>query len=144
MEIQASLGVVRATGTVMGRGVFAARRIACGEVIEVCPVLQIRSFNTRLMSELHKVVFDWEALAGVEGFSAIAFGYGSLYNHANPANARYRATPDAAGLLITAAADIEMAAEITINYNATAGEPQSADDIWFVATGVIPFEPEGS
>lgn len=141
---QTSLGYVRHTGTLKGRGVFATRTIMVDEIIEVCPVVMIKAQWSTLPPEIQKIVFHWGALAQMPEFTAIALGYGCLYNHANPANARYKATDDGECLIISAAAPIACDTEITINYNAAAGEPLSCEDNWFEQNGVVPFEPDAS
>lgn len=140
MHTQPSLGYIKDTGTPMGRGVFASRAIAQNEVIEVCPVVQLKKRYRRLPEELQRVVFHWGALAEKPGISAVALGYGSMYNHANPANARYKASADGSNLVFVAATDIAQDEEITINYNAALGEPVSFEDNWFKNTGVTPFK----
>src|SRR5947209_5108453 len=108
-----------------GRGVFARRAIAEGEVIERVPVLVLS------LDEIKKGD-AWTGLAGYcflwgEGTVALALGYGSLYNHSFRPNARY---DDVAPLTkeFTAVRDIESGEEITVNYN---GEPESRSAVWF-------------
>jgi uncharacterized protein len=132
-------GYIMHTGTAKGRGVFAIAKIQQGELIEACPVIQLDTLYPSLPEELQKVVFHWGVLANLPGISALALGYGSIYNHDNPANARYRASSDAQSLEIYAARDIAPDEEITVNYNATAGEPHSLKDNWFETTGVRPL-----
>ncbi|MDY0744468.1 hypothetical protein SNE35_08120 [Paucibacter sp. R3-3] len=140
MDLKPSLGYIRDTGTAKGRGVFASCTLAEGDVIEVCPVVQLKTSYSLLPEELQKVVFHWGVLAGMNGVSAVALGYGGMYNHANPANSRYKASPDGLNLVFVAAVAIRQDEEITINYNATAGEPMSSEDNWFEQTGVTPFD----
>ncbi len=136
-----ALGHVKDTGTPKGRGVFASRAIEEGEVIEVCPVIPLATRYADLPAELQRMVFDWHTLAQVRDTSVLALGFGSLYNHDNPANARYAPGPDRLSLVITASRRIAQDAEITINYNAAQGAPVSIADNWFAATGVTPFKP---
>ncbi|MDE2564491.1 MAG: SET domain-containing protein-lysine N-methyltransferase [Burkholderiales bacterium] len=139
--IHPALGHVKDTGTPKGRGVFASRAIEEGEVIEVCPVVPLATPYAELPAELQRMVFDWQTLARMPGASVLALGYGSLYNHANPANARYAPGPDRLTLVVTACSPISQGAEITLNYNATQGAPVSIADNWFAATGVTPLAP---
>ena len=71
-----------------GRGVFARRPIAAGEVFETAPVLVVPAAE---WSSIEKTVFfDYTFEWGWEGeTAAIALGYGSLYNHSYTPNARY-------------------------------------------------------
>jgi uncharacterized protein len=129
---------VKDTGTPKGRGVFALRAFAEGEVVEVCPVVLFRMPFEELPEEVRRLVYDWGRLAGVPDAHALAFGYGSLYNHANPACLRYEA--DETGLLLCLVAVRGVAAdeELTINYNAPSGVSESKDDYWFETNGVTP------
>lgn len=65
------------------------------------------------------------------GVFAVALGYGSLYNHANPANLRYSADLDGEALRFVAARAIRSGEELTINYNDAGGDVVSSDDNWF-------------
>ena len=109
-----AMGYVRDTGTARGRGVYAARDIEQGEIVEVCPVLFVASRFEELPLELKRAVFAWGPLTGVEG-NVIALGYGGIYNHANPANLGYAADAEARCLLFRAVAPIAAGAEMTIN-----------------------------
>jgi SET domain-containing protein len=80
-------------------------------------------------------------LGGKPGETGIALGYGSMYNHGNPANLRYRALHDgmSSALIFTAARDIAVGEELTINYNYTKGETTSTEENWFKAQGLTPL-----
>jgi hypothetical protein len=123
---------VKDTGTPKGRGVFALRAFSTGEVVEVCPVVLFHMPFDALPEEIKKRVFHWERLAGAPpGTHALALGYGSMYNHDNPANMRYAA--DESGLLLrfTAVKNISVDEELTVNYNADGGGADWHDDNWF-------------
>lgn len=124
-------GCIKDTGIPMGRGVFALRQIEDGELIEICPVVKVISPYQSLSSEVKNIVFDWNQLAQQIGIKAIALGYGSLYNHANPANATYRADEAGELLVISAARVIKVNEQITINYNFSGGGTLSSEDNWF-------------
>jgi uncharacterized protein len=137
---------VKDTGTPKGRGVFAARNIEQGEVIEVCHVVQLITPFLELPVELQRMVFDWESMAKIENMCVLALGFGSLYNHDNPANANCTAGADATTLIISAHRSIEQHEEITINYSGPPGEAISEEDSWFIGNGVDLYVPpaEGS
>ncbi len=108
-----------------GRGVFARRPIAEGEVIERVPVLVLSAGDI-------KHAESWNGFAGYcflwgDGTVALALGYGSLYNHSYRPNARYldqgRQTK-----VFSALRDIAAGEEITINYN---GEPTDETPVDF-------------
>ena len=136
MEIKPPRVYVKDTGTPKGRGVFAARPFRAGEVVEVCPVILFKKPYEVLHKELKTVVFHWPVPEGSAETQALALGYGSLYNHANPSNLRYETDTDS--LLLRYIADREIAAdeELTINYNADGGAPVSDEDWWFEEKGI--------
>jgi len=140
MECQQSLGYVKDTGTVLGRGVFASRAICSGEVVELCPVVLLTTKSSDLPTEIRRIIFNWVKLAKMEGTRAIALGYGSLYNHDNPANVRYEACGDGLFLRFIAVVDIEKDEELTINYNALGGAPVADHDTWFEKAGIEVFQ----
>jgi len=103
-----------------GRGVFARRRIDVGEEIERCPMLIVDGERAEALTlGADGYVFGW----GTDS-TALALGYGSLYNHSYRPNAETLETPDE--LVITALHRIEPGEEIFINYMGTA-----QDGVWF-------------
>lgn len=128
------------TGTAKGRGVFATRSFCTGELVEACPVVVIVGAFDALPKELQLLVFNWEVLAKVAGAHALALGFGSMYNHANPANMRYEAEPSRPVLRFIAVRDVSVGEELTINYNAFGGAPEWSDNNWFDQLDVKPVE----
>lgn len=122
---------VRHTGTGKGYGVFSTRRFVSGGQIEVCPVILLEEKTDKLPEPIRKRVFDWGILASSDIPSALALGFGSMYNHDNPANMRYLADSSIPALIFEAVRDIDVNEELTINYNALMGEPEWHDDNWF-------------
>lgn len=103
-----------------GRGVFATRVFEEGEEIERCPMLIAQDGRgDDLESGAEGYVFGWG-----DGQTALALGYGSLYNHSYEPNATTLETPDE--LVITATRRIDVGDEIRINYMGTATTP-----VWF-------------
>lgn len=99
---------------------FATREFKNGEEIERCPMLIAEpDRGDDLESGAEGYVFGWG-----DGRTALALGYGSLYNHSYEPNAETIETPDE--LLIMALEPIEPGAEIFINYMGTA-----QDGVWF-------------
>ena len=127
---------VRDTGTPKGRGVFAARPFGAGELVEVCPVILLRRPYEVLHKELKTIVFHWPVPEGAAATQALALGYGSLYNHANPSNLRYEADSGCFVLRYIAVGDIAPDEELTINYNAGGGAHVSEDEWWFKEKGI--------
>ena len=117
---------------------FASRDIAAGEMVELAPVLHLQGSYSGLPIELQQRVFHWERLATLSGIHALALGYGSMYNHANPANLRYASEQNREAIRFTAVVDIRKDEELTINYNDAGGEPISTEDNWFKHLGITP------
>jgi hypothetical protein len=133
------LVVVKETGTPKGRGVFAGRDYRAGDLVEESPVVFIEHAFEELPDAMRKMVFNWGALSGNPAGHALALGYGSLYNHDNPANMRYGADPQRGLLRFVAARDIGRGEELTINYNAVGGGAEWRDDNWFERLDVTPI-----
>jgi hypothetical protein len=119
------------TGTPKGRGVFAQCDFASGTIVEECPVMLLTMAFGLLPPQVQRVVFNWGVLAKTDDCTALALGYGSLYNHDNPANMRYVANPANGTLRFIAVRDIRAGEELTINYNAIGGDATWHDDNWF-------------
>jgi SET domain-containing protein len=121
-----SLRVVSTPGK--GRGVVALRAFDVGEVIEVVPVLVVRHSDVLDQTELANYVYNWPT---GDNDVAIAFGFGSLYNHSYEPNARYDKRPDDGGfgtICYTCIRPIRVGDEIVINYN---GMPEDRSPMWF-------------
>lgn len=126
------------TGTVKGRGVFAKRSFTAGDVVEIAPVVIVPPGE--LPPVLATMLFDWGLLASISRLKvwAFALGYGSLYNHANPANLIYSADCTGPYLRFTAARQIAIGEELSINYNSSDGSTTSTCDHWFISHGLVP------
>jgi uncharacterized protein len=110
-----------------GRGVFAARDIEAGEIIEICPVLvfPLSELPHLRQTMLDDYYFDW----GEDGkYYAVCLGYGSLYNHEYEPNAEYGMDFEAETIDFYAIKAISGGTEITVNYN---GEAGNRDRVWF-------------
>jgi hypothetical protein len=108
---------VRDTGTPRGRGVFAGQELRAGELIETSPVVVIDAPFERLPIVLQRMVFSWGTGSGSQEAHALALGYGSLYNGANPANVRFERNVGQLLVRFFAARDIACGEELTINYS---------------------------
>jgi uncharacterized protein len=132
---------IRETGTAKGRGVFALREYRAGQTVEICPVIVFRCPFPDLPRELQESVFDWTVLSLVAelNMQAIALGYGGIYNDGNPANMSYSAVirHQRPYLQFTAARTVLADEELTVNYSAPGGVPQSSDNRWFEDRGII-------
>ena len=139
MRIVPPAAYVADTGTAKGRGVFAARAFAAGELVETCPVVLFELPASVAPLSLKHVVFNWGYLTGAPEPHALALGYGSLYNHDNPANMRYKGDVAMPALRFIAARRIEPDEELTINYNAHGGGVVWSDDAWFERMNIKPL-----
>jgi uncharacterized protein len=108
-----------------GFGVFSSVARRPGELLEVSPVLEVAADQLRALrrTSLYGYYFWWPP-AG----AALALGYGSLYNHAFHATARFDLDPDNRAILFRAIQPISQNQEITINYN---GESGNLTPVWF-------------
>lgn len=142
MRIVPAHAYIEDTGTRKGRGVFAARAFAVGETVEVCPVVSFVDGFDKLPVELKRVIFNWGYLSGSPGPQGLALGYGSMYNHSNPANMRYQADLANVSLHFIAVRPIATGEELTVNYNAHGGGAEWHDDTWFEQMGIEPLAEE--
>lgn len=101
---------VRSAG-VKGRGVFAIRDFAVGEVIERCPVVIISASDVQGRAKFEEYLFHWFAAQW-----AMVCGFGMLYNHSREPNAEFVRFPSAHVMHIVAVEDIPANREITIDY----------------------------
>ena len=120
------LVVVRSTHD-KGRGVFAARKIPAGTSIEACPVIVIPPEEVEILGKtvLGNYHFQW---GGLSEASAIALGFGSLYNHAHDPNAMYVKKYEAREIEFVSLRDIDEGEEITVSYNGGLGDDRP---VWF-------------
>lgn len=83
-------------------------------------------------------VFALGYLPGMEDKVAVALGYGSIYNHGDPANVRHAPDADVSAMMFVAARAISAGDELTINYNRPLGDLKSLTSPgqrWFEARG---------
>jgi SET domain-containing protein len=131
---------IKDTGEERGRGAFAARNFGPGELVEIAPVLLLSTPRSEMEEELRRRTFNWGNLGGNDkGSEAISFGYGSMYNHANPSNLRYAADNQQLAIVFTAVRAITEHEELTINYNADGGGHTWPDDTWFSRNDIVPL-----
>lgn len=118
------------TGGARGLGVFAARDFRAGESVETAPVVVIETAVEQLPADIQRMLFSWPC-EDDRSVYALALGYGSLYNGANPANLRFERDRAAGVIRFVAARDIAKGAELTINYSAGDGAAATPADEWF-------------
>ena len=113
-----------------GRGVFSAQDIDPGDLIEVCPVIVIPGKDTAAIhaTVLHDYYFIWP---DGEDSIAILLGYGSLYNHADPPNAKVYFDLEHHSVEIRCVRPVRAGEEIYIHYRDGETDPEP---LWFEAT----------
>jgi len=130
---------IKETGTIKGRGAFANRDFVEGEVVEQCPVIILLRHFESLPPRIKTIAFNWGNLAKTTPSHALALGFGSLYNHDNPAKLHYKADPNDEAIIFIAASAIKKDEELTINYNASGGGHLSNNDTWFKRHNITPL-----
>lgn len=110
-----------------GRGVFALEDIVKDEVIERAPALVLPKEDYPLLKQtkLLNYYFMW---TDEKDQAAVAFGFGSLYNHSYQPNTTYKKLKDDAIIEFVAIKDIKKGEEITVNYNY--GNPNDKKTLW--------------
>ncbi len=111
-----------------GRGIFASEHIKKGEIIEVCPVIELSwlDFHHIKQTLLNNYIFTWNKNRKT---IAVGLGCSSLYNHSyENANATYIKKYRAKKLIYQALQDIGKDQEILVNYNS--GNPHDKTPLW--------------
>jgi len=104
-----------------GRGVFATRSFAKGEVIEACPTVELADADVR--GRLNDYVFTSVS----DGDVLLVLGHGMLYNHSPEPNVEY-VQHDPSTITFRALRKVRPGDELTIDY----GEE------WWDARGIDP------
>ena len=99
-----------------GRGVFAGMDFSKGSLIEVCPVILMNAHEAHMAWATHGTILERYYFEYDEKHSAIALGYGSLYNHSKNPNADYSANTETKEVVIYARKNIKKGEQIFINY----------------------------
>jgi hypothetical protein len=77
------------------------------------------------------MVYHWDWRPDGNGTSALALGYGTLYNHDSPANMRYEVDRQSRLIRFIAVRNIFADEELTVNYSGDDGTSIAKDDWWF-------------
>ena len=111
-----------------GRGVFTTEPILANTTIEIAPVIVVDSIEREKLEQtlLYDYIFEW---GDDNKMAAIALGYISIYNHSNQPNCAYDMDFENQTISITTLTDIEVGAELFINYMCPEGP--SPDPVWF-------------
>jgi SET domain-containing protein len=98
-----------------GRGVFTSKVFNKGDVIEICPVIEIKYKEHQMLTGhiLENYTFVWNTQ---KRSAAILLGFGSLYNHHKRPNADYLKNVREGVMVFKAIKRIKAGEEITIDY----------------------------
>ncbi|MFN8315197.1 MAG: SET domain-containing protein [Chitinophagales bacterium] len=108
-----------------GRGVFTDQFIEADSIVEIAPVIILNEKDSKILAEteLFYYNFQWGKKK-----TAMALGYGSIYNHSYSPNCKYVAFHKEGFLHFITLRDIEAGEELTINYNF---DPKDQSPLWF-------------
>jgi len=107
-DVEIGLGLRVAHGP-RGRGVFATRRFAKGEVIETCPTVEVADGDAT--GRLNDYVFA----SGSDGEVVLVLGHGMLYNHSPNPNVEY-VEGEPSTIVFRALRKVRPGDELTIDY----------------------------
>jgi uncharacterized protein len=98
-----------------GRGVFTSKVLNKGDLIEICPVIEMNyKDHQKLVGHImENYTFVWNAR---KKSAAIVLGFGSLYNHSSKPNADYIKNLKEGVMIYKALRKIKAGEEITIDY----------------------------
>ena len=98
-----------------GRGVFTSKILKKGDLIEICPVIELSYKEHQKLSGhiLENYAFVWNTK---KRSVAILLGFGSLYNHSVRPNADYIKKLKDGVMIFKALRNIRAGEEITIDY----------------------------
>lgn len=108
-----------------GRGVVATEPIAKGELIEICPVIDLSDKEKKWVDTESDVLSGHALYKPEDGGQVLMLGYGSLYNHSRQPNAELDYDP--AGVKFVALVDIAVDEEIVYDYDFDNGVEEFLD-----------------
>jgi len=113
----------------MRRGVFTAKDIDEGTIIEESPVTVMRKDDRKLLDQtlLHDYIFEW---GKKKDQCCMALGYVAVYNHSYRSNCEYEMDFLKEVIIIKAVHFIKAGEELFINYN---GDWNDSKPVWFEA-----------
>lgn len=110
-----------------GRGIFTSSSIPKGTIVEVAPVIVMKTQDRIFLDKtlLHDYIFEWDML---KGLCCMALGYVPIYNHSYVSNCEYEMDLDHETISIKTVRSIAKGEELFINYNGSYNDPKP---VWF-------------
>jgi SET domain-containing protein len=96
-----------------GRGLYAARDIAKGETVESSPAIILDKWES---NRIASTILNCYAFSFGEEDSAIALGFGSLFNHSEKENITYKSNLKKKTIEFKAIRDIKKDEQLFIDY----------------------------
>ena len=115
MKIYPSLKIYLDKSPIHGLGVFASQPIKTGEIVEVCPVIDLGMSPNESSTILIHYRFNWPQGINPEK-QVIPIGFGMIYNHSNTPNASWRSNFENTSFEFYAVKDINPGDEILVWY----------------------------
>tara|TARA_R110002074_G_scaffold238775_3_gene410639 strand:- start:25 stop:465 length:441 start_codon:yes stop_codon:yes gene_type:complete len=115
----------------IGRSVFSIRAFFKNEVVELSPIFLLDEKYSELPKAFKDRVFNWGHLTKTEPCRALALGYGSIYNHSDTPNLRYKADYDSKILRFITIRAIDPGEHLTIHYDHADGKHKKVENNWF-------------
>ena len=113
-----------------GRGVFAKKTIKKGELVETCPIIEVSKHDTSNLKESILVTYFFYFGKNKEKL-AMALGFGSIYNHSDKPNIRYKIKQKEEIIEFVAIKTINRNEEITFNYSDNQNSKNKKMPLWF-------------
>lgn len=118
--------IVADTGTSLGRGIYTAREIAAGEIIEIAPVVLLELKSQPFPAAIRRLVYNWS-----KTHVALALGYGSLYNHSDQPSLTFKRDFYNQTITFSALREIQPGEQLTISYDYTGSGENPRKKSWF-------------
>lgn len=113
-----------------GRGVFAKIDIKKGEVIENCPFIEISEGEISNLES--STLISYLFFFGKNKKRAVfALGFGSIYNHSDKPNAKFKIKTKEKIIEFIALKHIKKDSEITFNYRGNGKRKNKKKPLWF-------------
>jgi hypothetical protein len=119
MRIFPPTKIFLAKSPIHGYGIFANSFIKKGEIIEECPILDLKVPKGERCDILSDYRFNWPYGTSDWEKQVVAWGWGSLYNHSENPNASWRSNTERNTFEFYALTQIKPFEEILIFYGGT-------------------------